>query len=365
MAFNRSTTFAATTYTAQQGLATGENVNNGASNSAHQAFKLPEHIKYFSWGKEPGMVQFNILPFMIKATNQAAFMYHVDIHEISNPAGGRAHRYVCLHNVGKRCSSCEQKQALDNGSNYDEIKAYIPKQRTIFLVQPIVNGIPQNEIQLLECAKQQKGNAAFPQKLMATATMMANGQGVVPFADLDNGSVVCVQTAQETFNGHKFLTPTVVMFQPRQYPISDEILAKIPDFIEDIFNVSDKDNEEMETLMAGGDIAPQQAPASPSTQPGQWSPQAPAQQYQQPMPQQAPAFNPPPTQEQYAYQQGVMPQQGFQRSAPQPAQEQMPAGPLTMADFDRDPYQAPARNFPSETPVQAPINNGFVRSRQM
>lgn len=377
MAFNRNTTFAPSVYTAQQGLANGENVNNGVNNSSHQAFKLPEHIKYFSWGKEPGMVYFNILPFMVKATQKATFLYHVEVHELANPAGGRAHRYICPKNVGKRCSICEQKQALDNGNNYDEIKAYIPKQRTVFLVQPIVNGVPQNEIQFLECARQQKGNAAFPQKLMAMATMMANGQGVIPFADLDVGSVVCVQTVQETFNGHKYLTPATVMFQNRTQPISDEILAKIPDYIEDIFNTSDKDNDEMETLMAGGDIATaaQPAPAPQSTQQysnnqPQWEPapaMAPSQpQVPQPTPQSAPVFNPPPTQEQYAYQNGQLPQQSsFQRSAPQPAQEQMPAGPLTVADFDRDLYQAPARSFPSEAPAQAPINNGFVRSRQM
>lgn len=344
MAFQRTNGFTLNNaYEQQKSIATGGHADNGVQ--SHQPFKLPEGMKYFSWGKEPGIVTFNILPFMVKATNSAAFMYHLDVHEIPNPANKRAHRFICLSNIGKKCPICEEKQAQDTGDNYDAISGYIPKHRTIFLVQPVVNGVPQNEIHLLETAQKQAGNGAFPQKLMAMATMMANGTGIVRFADPDIGKTVCVQTTKEFFNGHAFIAPAAVMFQDRA-PLSDEILAKIPDFIEDVFNISDSDYDNMKTLMNGGEMTPE-TPVEPSI------PQTP--------------INVPMTEEigytpqQYAAMQGQMVPPAHPVSGSTP-------GYFNDSDFNRDPYSRPTRDFPSEpvaepAPQPAPVSNGFVRSR--
>ena len=354
MAFNRNSSFNMQSAYQQQASLTEGKVSNGGPH-AHGAVKLPQGIEYFSWPKQAGNVELNILPFMYKG--EAKFFLHTRVHELPNLSDPNAmsHRYVCPRMLGKKCPVCDYKDSIDGeGVEYDAIKAYVPKQRTFMLVQQIVNGVPENKVRLLECATTQQGNSAFPQKLMSMAVMMANGSGPVQFASVQGEQWTVVVNVVENppfrKGGKPWFGPSTVMFKPRAQEISDEILNAIPDDMSVLFDITDKDIADMKTLIEGGDIsvaAPaQQAPTQQAT----------AQQYQQIT--------------QAHLQQRVTPpdaQQQFENwveqkpAAPSPSQQNpAPQQILTDADFARDPYQQPARSFPSE---QAAPATGFTRTR--
>ena len=331
MAFNRSSSFnMASAYTQQTSLTEGK-VNNGTPR-AHGAIKLPAGIEYFSWPKQAGNVELNILPFMYKG--EAKFFIHTKVHELPNLSDptAMAHRYVCPRTFGKRCPVCEMKESIDgDGVPYDSIKAYIPKQRTFMLVQQIVNGVPENKVRLLECATTQQGNSAFPQKLMSMSVMMSNGSGPVQFASVQGEQWTVVVNVVENppfrKGGKPWFGPSTVMFKPRAQEISDEILNAIPDDMATLFEITDKDIADMKTLLEGGDISNGQSSA-----PAPAMPVDAQQQFEKWV-----ETNPAPTAEPWDNKQQV----------------------LNEADFKQDPYAAPARQFPSETPTA----NGFTRTR--
>jgi hypothetical protein len=238
---------------------------------------------------------------------------------------------------------------------------------------------------LHECAAKQKGEAAFPQRLMAQATAMSEGNLPIPFASPnEDGRIVKVNTAKDTFGGHEYYSASAVNFFPRRELPADELYDRCVPWNE-VLNFGTY--EEMERVMNGGEPDPYnsgapaatQAPAQACTEEqkqeeferaceqslrGQrdkamtsdalntWNkmhpaPQQPATHYTQPQPTGFQAAPPTP-----------QPQQaptGF-RSSPA-----APGGPLTEEDFARDPYsQPPQRTFPSEQPqpAAAPVQGG-------
>lgn len=254
MAFNRSAFSAkamASEIKNQTSLNEGK-VTYDSTKSGHSWFKLINGIMEFKRPKDPCKLAFNVLPFMNRG-GDLKFMHHDLVHYIPGGEGNFPHEYKCLgRNI---CPVCAIKNKLDNGNvDWEEIKAYVPKKRTLMLLNPVGT----DDVLLLDTATQNRGKA-FPEMLMNQATAMSEDNGVIDFASLDEGKQVIVSFVKQSFNGHEFMDFGAVTFRDRTEEISDEVLNKIPDAIEDLFNLGPNDADEMETLINGGSIDEEKA----------------------------------------------------------------------------------------------------------
>jgi hypothetical protein len=374
MAFNRSGVNLGNQFSHAAAVSRGE--ASESNNRSRSYFHLPRGIKGHKWTEKEE--RFNILLAKNNATDPDdtgyKFYKAVPVHELPNLADPKhPHQYPCLKIIGKPCPCCERKEQLDDGSkggeNWDRIKPFIPKDRVLYYMNPENT----SDILLHECAAKQKGEAAFPQRLMAQATAMSEGNLPIPFASPnEDGRIVKVNTAKDTFGGHEYYSASAVNFFPRRELPADELYDRCVPWNE-VLNFGTY--EEMERVMNGGEPDPYNSGAPAATQ-------APAQAYTEEQ-----------RQEEFerACEQSLQGQQGGFRQAAQPAthyaqpqpagfqaappptpQPQQaptgfrsspaaPGGPLTEEDFARDPYsQQPQRTFPSEQPqpAAAPAQGG-------
>lgn len=244
MAFNRSA-FSASSMK-QTAIDVVENKTNYAgSNKTHKWYKLINGIKPYVKPKEPGKVVVNILPFL-DASGNPQWSHNVFVHQIPVVEGFGSNDYLCTHND----PLCKRKDELDNGENWDEIKAFVAKGRTAILVNPVGT----DDVLLLECGTKNRGKA-LPEMIRSQAVAMADGEPCIDFWSIDEGKSVVLVYGEQSFNGHKYMDVSAVSFVSRKEEISDEVLSKIPDVITQINNVGPNDNDEMETLMNGGTVS--------------------------------------------------------------------------------------------------------------
>lgn len=356
MAFNRNSVNLGNQFSHAAAVSRGEENEN--TNRSRCYYHIPKGIKRHKWtAKEE---RFNILLAKNKETDPEntgyKFYKSVPVHELPNLANPKyPHQYPCLKIIGKPCPCCEKKEQLDDGTkggeNWDRIKPFIPKDRVLYYFNPENT----NDILLHECAAKQKGEASFPQRLMAQATAMSEGSLPIPFASPnDDGRIVKVNTAKDSYNGSEFYSASAVNFFPRKELPAEELYDRCKPWNE-LLNFGTYD--EMQRVMNGGDPDPYEssAPASNNDSPEHSEEQKQAEferACEQSLPQnQSPhGFQQTHHQVPHGFQQSPAntPVQGFQQS---PAN-----GPLNESNFQRDPYQQPARSFPTEQ--TQPQNSG-------
>ena len=310
MAFNRSSFTSQKMESALKDTAEGK-TNYGSNNSNHRWYKTVGGVKYFQKPKEPKKILVNILPFQRK-DGSIDFFDNVFVHQIPRADGGiGTNDYLCTRND----PVCEMKKKLDpdGHADYDDIKAYIPKGRTLILMNPVGT----DDVCIFECVTKNRGKA-FPEVLRAQATACAGDETIVDFASLDKGKSVVLVFAEQSYNGHKYMDVGGVAFAERKEEISDEVLSKIPDYIEMLHNVGPNDNDEMETLINGGEVKKQEEE------------QKKQDEFEEMITNSAP-------------------------TAPAPKQEEPDY--LDAADFERDPYTKPAPKPAASDAFACP--NGF------
>ena len=176
MAFNRNSVNLGNQFSHAAAVSRGEANENTDRSRCY--YHVPQGIKRHKWtAKEE---RFNILLAKNNATDPDdtgyKFYKPVPVHELPNLLDPKhPHQYPCLKIIGKPCPCCEKKEQIDDGTkggeNWDRIKPFIPKDRVLYYFNPENT----NDILLHECAAKQKGEAAFPQRLMAQATAMSEG----------------------------------------------------------------------------------------------------------------------------------------------------------------------------------------------
>lgn len=338
MAFNRNNLNLGNQFSHAADVAKGEARDN--ENRSRPYYKIPNGMEYHKWTANEE--RFNILLAKNNASDPDAtgykFYKSVPVHELPNLADPKhPHRYPCLKIIGKPCPCCERKEALDDGTkggeNWDRIKPFIPKERMLYYFNP--EGT--NKILVHECAARQKGDAAFPQRLMAQATAMSEGSMPIPFASPNtDGCIVKVNTAKDTYNGNEFFSASAVNFFQRKELPADELYERCVPWNE-LLNFGTY--EEMERVMNGGEPDAIESPR----------PQQAAQHYTEEQKQ---------AEFERACEQSLSqgnPNQGF-RQAPSGFQS-TPANSAPAGFTSTPANQAPARSFPTEQ-TQAPAAGG-------
>lgn len=345
MAFNRNSVNLGNQFSHAAAVSRGEASEN--NNRSRSYFHIPKGMKGHKWTEKEE--RFNILLAKNNATDPDdtgyKFYKAVPVHELPNLADPKhPHQYPCLKIIGKPCPCCKRKEDLDDGSkggeNWERIKPFIPKDRVLYYMNPENT----NDILVHECAAKQKGEAAFPQRLMAQATAMSEGSLPIPFASPnEDGRIVKVNTAKDTFGGHEYYSASAVNFFPRRELPADELYDRCKPWNE-LLNFGTY--EEMERVMNGGEPDPytMAAPAASNASPEHTEEEKQAE-FERAC-EQSLRNNQPANAAPAGFQQASQPAQGFQTS---PAN-----GPLMDEDFSRDPYAAqPQRSFPSEQAAPA------------
>lgn len=359
MAFNRNSINLGNQFSHAAAVARGDEREH--SNRERDYYKVPAGMKYHKWGANEE--RFNVLIAKNNAMDDDnapesyKFYKSVQVHELPNVNDPKhPHKYPCLRMIGKRCPVCEMKEQLDDGTkggeNWNRIKPYLPKERTIYYLNP--EGT--SDILVHECASRQPGEAAFPQRLMNQAVAMSEGSLPLPFASpCEDGRIVKVNTSKANFNGNEFFQVSAVNFFPRKELVADEVYERCLPWNE-ILNFASY--EEMQRVMNGGEPDPSSAGAPAHTEEQKQAEFERAceesLQRQQAQQSQQPAYQPT-QQAQPTYQQA---QPAFQQAQPayQPAPAQQPQAPQGF-----QPMQAP-QGFKS-TPVDQDFKVNFGDSQ--
>lgn len=351
MAFNRNSVNLGNQFAHAAAVSKGEAKEN--STSSRDYFKIPAGMTRHRWTEKEE--RFNILLAKNNASDPdeapASWKFYkaVPVHELPNTRDPKhPHLYPCPRLIGKPCPCCDEKDRLDDGTtnqeNWERIAPYRPKDRMLYYFNP--EGT--DKISVHECAARQKGEAAFPQRLMAQATAMSEGSTPLPFASpKDDGRIIKVTTAKDSFNGKEFYQPSSVNFFQRKELPEEKLYDRCTPWNE-ILNFGSE--EEMKRVMEGGD------PDDFTSQPPQHTEQQKKEEFDRACQQeQRNQYNEQPANT------GFTPAPKAQGFTSSPADT-----PLDEGDFGRDPYsKQPQRQFPSEqaqpaaSPAQGNCPNGL------
>jgi hypothetical protein len=221
-----------------------------------------------AWGKAPqlkffkpdleGRNKFNILPYQIKSKNHPEVVagrakvgdwdYVMDMW-IHRSIGPNKVDFLCTKKTyGKRCACCEEVERLYNDKRTDEAKSLKATRRVVYNVQPIEKGGPSDTVQVFNVS-----HYLFAKELMEEANSCANGKGVIPFADPDQGKIVSFRAAEEKTGTNTRTEFKSFQFLDRDEEISDEILDQCISFDEFLVVPTPA---EVEAAMYGTDVDP-------------------------------------------------------------------------------------------------------------
>lgn len=266
--------------------------------------------------KDPGVYYFNIMPWM-GADGKAHDLMYAWVHRSIGPEKGD---YLCLGRG--TCPCCAEADKVDE-TDHDAALNLFAKERVLMIVQPIG---PNGPMPLAFFETAARGKSSFITHLKAAQDVAVKKTWI---ADPDEGPMLSVLFQKAEFGGHSFLEVARVDLVARQFEITDDVLASVPN--PETWKIRPT-VAEMEAALYGG--------PEPETQNTQ---EAPARQlqgsdgrsFQDPFPDQPTGLRQAqpqyvqPQQQQYAQQQ--VPQQ----PAPDPRQMQaapQPTAPAPVAD---------------------------------
>lgn len=328
MAFNRSSVNLGNQFSHAAEVAKGEAREN--ETRSRRYYKLPPNVQQHKWTDKEE--RFNILLAKNNAsdpdTTGYKFYKQVPVHELPNMADPKhPHQYPCPRIIGKPCPVCDRKEQEDDGTkggeNWDRIKPFMPKDRVLYYFNP--EGT--DKVTLHECAARQKGEAAFPQRLMAQATAMGEGGLPIPFASPNSdGKIIKVNTAKDSFDGHEYYNASAVNFFDRKELPLDEAYDKCAPWNE-ILNFASYDS--MQKVMNGEEPDDlENASAAPV------APQHTEEQRQQ------------------EFDKVAQEEQARRDTHPAPQDNGFQKAPAAQG-FTSTPADQPVREFPSEQPQQS------------
>jgi len=193
------------------------------------------------WGKHEGEVKFykpkegnnkiDIIPYTIASANHPLVKrgtlkvgdldYTLDIwvHKNIGPSESDA---VCLKkNYGKSCPICDQADEYRMAGKKEEFDAYKAKRRVFYNIRDVMK--PDEGMMVLE-----QSHFLFEKELIEEAKNSADGDGIIDFADPDNGKTVKFRGSATTYQGHAGIEPKNFGFLDRDTPTTKLVKLAIP-----------------------------------------------------------------------------------------------------------------------------------------
>ena len=157
-------------------------------------------------------------------------------------------------NYAKPCPLCEQNKKLHEEGKKEEAKAFNPSRRTLFNLQPLVQGEVQ-ELQVFNVS-----HYLFAKELFEEANACTDGKDIIPYADIENGRVIKCRMAIEQNGKFKQEEFKAFDFLPREEALDDKLIDQALSFDKGLILLP---YEEIEKIMYGQDSTPTPQETSP------------------------------------------------------------------------------------------------------
>jgi len=192
------------------------------------------------WGQHEGEVKFykikegnnkiDIVPYVIASNNHPLVKrgtlkvgdldYTLDIWVHKN-IGPSESDVLCLKkNYGKPCPICDQADDYKKEGKKEEFDAYKAKRRVFYNVRDVLK--PDEGMMVLE-----QSHFLFEKELIEEAKNSSDGEGIVDFADPDNGKTVKFRGSATSYQGHASIEPKNFGFIDRDSPTTKLVKSAI------------------------------------------------------------------------------------------------------------------------------------------
>lgn len=178
--------------------------------------------------------KFNVIPFQIKSGNHPeVFAGRMEVGDYDFVLDYWVHRkigadgvdVVCLKNTyGKKCPICEERGRLYDADQEDAAKDLKPTRRVVFNVQPITRE-GSGDLQVFDVS-----HFLFMKELMEEANACADGKGVIPFADLEDGKIVAFRATEEKGKGGTMTKFKSFKFLDRERAVREQVVESAISF---------------------------------------------------------------------------------------------------------------------------------------
>ena len=182
-----------------------------------------------------GVNKFNIIPYEIKTklhplvrsgkmeVGDLDFMMDVFVHRKMGP--NQDTDIICpKKNYGRPCPICDQVSKFYDAGKKDDAKALQASRRVLMNVQPIVHGEPQ-PLEVFDVS-----HYLFMKEMLEEAHACANGDDIVPFADIEKGKIIKFRTEEEALGKNKMTVFKSFTFLDRETELDEKIIDKAISF---------------------------------------------------------------------------------------------------------------------------------------
>jgi hypothetical protein len=194
--------------------------------------KLEESPQFFS--PTSGINKINIIPFEVTSKKHPLVKSGVlEKGDLDYVLDIWIHRYVGPNNAdilcpkktyGKPCPICENVQKLYDEGDKKNASADKAQRRVLYNVQPIIRGEAQS-LHIWEIS-----HFLFEKELIQEARECANGEDIIPFADLEEGSVIKFSARSKSMNGNEFYEFKSFDFLDREEELDEDLVEETVSF---------------------------------------------------------------------------------------------------------------------------------------
>lgn len=147
-------------------------------------------------------------------------------------------------NYNKPCPACEREAELKSDGKLDEAEKFRAQRRSLINVQPIIQG-EEKPLAIFEVSYH-----FFMKELIDEANACGNGDDIIPFADLDGGSIIKFRADENKYQGKKYFKFKSFGFYPRENELPEGIEEKALSFDKGLILYTP---DEIEKIMYGQD----------------------------------------------------------------------------------------------------------------
>lgn len=215
--------------------AVDEKEKGGASGkknySAIDFSKVAKNVEY--WKPEVGNHRVNIIPFEIKSkmhplvARGEAEVGELDIFLdlfVHQRVGEEEKTVVCPNkNYGKKCPICEKGSELWKDGKQDLAKNYFAKRRSFFNIQDLND--ENSKPQVFDVSQ-----FLFTSELLEEANACSDGEDIIPFAEIDEGSEVHFRVSEKAFGAGKMKEFKKFDFKKRKEALDESIIDEAYSF---------------------------------------------------------------------------------------------------------------------------------------
>lgn len=228
--------------------------SNGSNRSEALDFgKVKGGVEFFK--AEAKTMKFNVIPYEIKsklhpevarkkmAVGDLDYVMDIWIHQFIGPNNTDA---LCpKKNYGKPCPLCEEVSRLYDAKKDKDAKDLSASRRCFYNIQLVGKDGPESDTKVFHVS-----HYLFTKELMEEANECGKGDTIVPFADLEDGSIIKVRGTEEALGENKMLKFKSFDFLARDEEVPDELVDNAVSFDDLLILLTP---EQIEAAMYGTD----------------------------------------------------------------------------------------------------------------